>query len=203
MEKVSEVTLTIDSQKVTAEEGTTILKAAQGVGIDIPTLCYHEKLAPHGACRLCTVEITKGPQSRLVTACVYTVEEGLKVDTESEPVIRIRQMLLELMLATSPGVKVIQDYAGRYGITKTRFGIEPNFCILCGLCVRYCNEVKGKNAIGFVGRGTERQVMFFPDIAAEECPKCGECFSLCPTGVLPSNYALARLPHFTYDNIRL
>ena len=200
---MSEVTLTINDEKVKAEEGTTILKAAQSTGIDIPTLCYHEKLAPHGACRLCTVEITKGQKSRLVTACVYLVENGLKVETESEPVVKIRRMLLELMLASAPGAKAIQDYASRYGITRTRFDIEPNFCILCGLCVRYCNEVKGKNAIGFVGRGAERQVMFFPDIAAEECPKCGECFSLCPTGVLPSNYALARVPHFTYENIRL
>ena len=198
---MSEVTLTIDKQKVTAEEGTTILEAARSVGIDIPTLCYHEKLAPRGACRLCMVEITKGKRTRLVTSCVYLVEEGLKVATESPPVVRIRKMLLELMLASAPGVKALQDYARRYGITRTRFDVEPNFCILCGLCVRYCNEIKGKNAIGFISRGTKRQVMFFPDIATEECPKCGECFPLCPTGVLPSNYALARLPHFTYDNV--
>jgi bidirectional [NiFe] hydrogenase diaphorase subunit len=201
--KVSKLSLTIDNRKVTTEEGSTILQAAQSAGIDIPTLCYHEKLAPRGACRLCLVEITKGQRKRLVTSCVYLAEEGLKVETESEPVVRIRKMLLELMLASSPGVKAIQDYARRYGITRSRFDIEPDFCILCGLCVRYCNEVKGKNAIGFVGRGTQRKVMFFPDIAAEECPKCGECFPLCPTGVIPSNYALAKLPHFTYDNIRL
>ena len=200
---MSKVTLTINNQKVIADEGATILQAAQSVGIDIPTLCYHEKLAPRGACRLCTVEITKGKRTRLVTACVYPAEDGLTVDTESEPVVKIRKMLLELMLASCPGVKMLQDYARRYGITRTRFDIEPDFCILCGLCVRYCSEVKGKNAIGFVGRGTKRQVMFFPDIAAEECPKCGECFPLCPTGVIPSNYALAKLPHFTYDSIRL
>jgi bidirectional [NiFe] hydrogenase diaphorase subunit len=200
---VSKLSLTIDNQKVTTEEGTSILEAARSAGIDIPTLCYHEKLAPRGACRLCLVEITKGRRKRLVTSCVYLAEEGLKVETESKPVVRIRKMLLELMLASSPGVKAIQDYARRYGITRSRFDIEPDFCILCGLCVRYCNEVKDKNAIGFVGRGTQRKVMFFPDIAAEECPKCGECFPLCPTGVIPSNYALAKLPHFTYDNIRL
>ena len=203
MKKVSEVTLTINNQKVKAEAGTTILEAARRAGIDIPTLCYHDKLAPRGACRLCTVEISKGQRSRLVTACVYPVEDGLKVETESKRVIKIRKMLLELMLASCPGVKSIQDYATRYDITKTRFDIEPSFCILCGLCVHYCSEVKGKNAIGFVGRGIERRIAFFPDIAAEECPKCGECFSLCPTGVLPSNYALARLPQFTYNNIRL
>jgi len=198
---VSEVTLTINDKEVKAEEGTTLLEAARSVGIDIPTLCHHEKLAPYGACRLCTVEITKGKRTRLVTSCVYTVEEGLIVKTESERVIKIRKMLLDLMLARAPGVKSIQEYASKYGISRTRFAVEPNFCILCGLCVRYCNEVKKANAIGFIGRGTEREVMFFPDIANEECPKCGECFPLCPTGVLPSNYALAQVPHFKWPSM--
>jgi len=195
---VSEITLIIDDKEVKAKEGITIFEAARSAGIDIPTLCHHEKLAPYGACRLCTVEIIKDHRSRLVTSCVYPVEDELIVKTESEPVIKIRKMLLELMWAKAPGAKAIQDYGIRYGIDRTKFEIEPSFCILCGLCVRYCAEVKKKNAIGFVGRGTEREVMFFPEIASEECPKCGECFPLCPTGVLPSNYALARVPHFTW-----
>lgn len=195
---MSEVTLKINDKEVKAKEGTTILEAARSVGIDIPTLCYHEELAPYGACRLCTVEITSGRRTRLVTACVYPVEDGLIVKTESEPVIKIRKMLLELMWARAPGVKSIQDYGIRYGIDRTKFDITPTFCILCGLCVRYCAEIKKKNAIGFVDRGTERKVMFFPEIASEECPRCGECFPICPTGVLPSNYALARVPHFAW-----
>lgn len=194
---MSDVTLTINDKEIKAKQGMTILEAAQSAGIDIPTLCYHEKLAPYGACRLCTVEITKDRRSRLVTACVYTVEDGLIVKTESEPVIKIRKMILELIWATAPGADAIREYATKYGINRTKFEIEPTFCILCGLCVRYCAEIKKKNAIGFIGRGIERQVMFFPDIAAEECPKCGECFPLCPTGVLPSNYVLAQVPHFT------
>lgn len=86
-----------------------------------------------------------------------------------------------------------------YGIstTKTKFEVEPTFCILCGLCVRYCAEVKKKNAIGFIGRGTEREVVFFPEIAREECPNCEECYSLYPTGVFPSHYALAEAHHST------
>lgn len=194
---MSDVTLTINDKEIKAKQGMTILEAAQSAGINIPTLCYHEKLAPYGACRLCTVEITKDRRSRLVTACVYTVEDGLIVKTESEPVIKIRKMILELIWATAPGADAIREYATKYGINRTKFEIEPTFCILCGLCVRYCAEIKKKNAIGFIGRGIERQVMFFPDIAAEECPKCGECFPLCPTGVLPSNYVLAQVPHFT------
>ncbi len=195
---MSEVTLTINDKKVKAKEGMTILEAAQGVGIDIPTLCHHEKLVAYGACRLCIVEIIRGKRTRLVTSCVYPVEDGLIVKTESEPVIKIRKMLLELMWARAPGVKSIQDYGIRYGVDRMKFDITPTFCILCGLCVRYCAEVKKKDAIGFVGRGTEREVMFFPEIASEECPRCGECFALCPTGVLPSNYALARVPYFTW-----
>lgn len=211
---MSEITLTINDEEVKAKEGITILEAARSVGIDIPTLCHHEKLAPYGACRLCTVEIIRGQRSRLVTSCVYPVEDGLIVKTESEPVIKGRKMLLELMWARAPGVQPIRNYGMKYGITgvqagrdygiaygisatKTKFEIEPTFCILCGLCVRYCAEVKKKNAIGFIGRGAEREVVFFPEIARGECPNCEECYSLCPTGALPSHYALAEAGHST------
>jgi len=207
---MSEVTLIINDEEVKAEEGTTILEAAQNAGIDIPTLCHHEKLAPYGACRLCTVEIVRGQRSRLVTSCVYLVEDGLIVKTESEPVIKIRKMLLELMWTRAPGVQPLRNYGTRYGIsgvqtireyglstTKTKFEVEPTFCILCGLCVRYCADVKKKHAIGFIGRGTEREVVFFPEIARQECPNCKECYTLCPTGALPSHYALAEVPSST------
>ncbi len=197
---MDEVTLTINDKEVKAEKGMTILEAARSAGISIPTLCYHKKLAPYGACRLCTVEIIEGQGSRLVVSCVHTVEDGLIVKTESEAVVKVRKGLLELMWARAPEAKAVGGYGRKYGIDKTKFEIEPNFCILCGLCVRYCAEVKKKNAIGFVDRGTERQVMFFPDIASEECPKCGECFKICPTGVLPSNYASVQVPGFTWDN---
>ena len=208
---MSEVTLIINDEEVKAKEGMTILEAARNAGIDIPTLCYHEKLAPYGACRLCTVEIVRGQRSRLVASCVYTVEDGLIVKTESEPVIKGRKMLLELMWARAPGVQPIRNYGMRYGISgvqairdygitsisTTKFEIEPTFCILCGLCVRYCTEVKRKNAIGFIGRGTEREVVFFPEIARKECPNCKECYSICPTGALPTHYALAEARHST------
>ena len=163
----------------------TILEAAGDAGIYIPTLCYHEKLAPYGACRLCTVEISRNKRTRLVTACVYPVEDGLVVKTASPKVIKVRKMLLELMLASAPA-KVIEDLALRYGVGKTRFEAERTMCILCGLCVRYCNEIKKANAIGFVGRGIERKVVFFPEIASTICASCRECFGLCPTGKIPS-----------------
>jgi len=207
---MSEVTLIINDEEVRAKEGMTILEAVRSVGIDIPTLCHHEKLTPYGACRLCTVEIVRGQRSRLVTSCVYLVEDGLIVKTESEPVIKGRKMLLELMWARAPGVQPLRSYGIKYGISgvqaireygisgaRTKFEIEPTFCILCGLCVRYCAEVKKKNAIGFIGRGTEREVVFFPEIAQEECPNCKECYALCPTGALPSQYAIAEAHHST------
>ncbi|MCK4362300.1 MAG: (2Fe-2S)-binding protein [Dehalococcoidia bacterium] len=185
MKKVEKVTLTINDREVRVKEGMTILEAARDAGIHIPTLCYHEKLAPYGACRLCTVEISLNGRTRLVTACIYPVENGLVVKTDSQRVIRIRKMLLELMLASSPA-KTIQDLAQQHGVAKPRFEAEKTNCILCGLCVRYCNEIKKANAIGFVGRGTERRVVFYPEIASTVCASCRECFSLCPTGKLPS-----------------
>jgi len=195
---MSEVTLTIDDQEVTVKEGVSILLAARGAGIDIPSLCFHGELAPYGACRFCTVEIVKGERSRLVASCVYPAEEGLVVKTTSERVMRGRKMILQLLLARASNVQMLREYGIKYGVDRTKFDVEPTFCILCGLCVRYCAEVKKKNAIGFIGRGKERAVMFVPEIVSEECPKCGECFEICPTGVLPSNYALDRVPHFTW-----
>jgi bidirectional [NiFe] hydrogenase diaphorase subunit len=211
---MSEVTLTINDIEVKASKGTTVLQAARTAGIDIPTLCSHERLAPYGACRLCTVEIIRGQRSQLVASCVYPVEDGLIVNTESEPVIRGRKMLLALLWARAPGVQVLRKYGIKYGITEvqagmdfgiipgistteTKFEIEPTFCVLCGLCVRYCAEVKNRNAIGFIGRGTEREVVFFPEIASKVCPDCEECYPLCPTGALPLHYTLAEAHHST------
>ena len=183
----------IDGKEVKAEEGTTLLQAAKQAGIEIPTLCYDDRLAPYGACRLCSVEITKGERSRVVVSCVYPVEEGLVVETETPRVLKIRKVILELLRARSPGLK--EELAERYNVDKTRLEREPTFCILCGLCVRYCAEVKKANALGFVGRGTERQVVFFPDIAVKTCPTCRECFNICPTGVIPSDFAVS-VPRF-------
>jgi len=187
---MDEVTLEIDGEEVKAKEGTTILEAARSIGIDIPTLCYHRALTPYGGCRLCTVEIFRGRRSRLVTSCVYPVEEGLVVKTNSDTVIRDRKMLIELMLARAPKAKVIQDLAKEYGVEKTRFKIEDpeNLCILCGLCTRVCEERIGVSAINFVGRGVERKVQTpfqgTLDVNFDVCIACGSCASVCPTGAI-------------------
>ena len=189
---MSEITLQIDGKKVEAKEGMTILEAAQSVGISIPTLCHHEKLEPYGACRICTVEIEARGRTNLVAACLYPVEQNLVVRTRSEKVDKTRKVLLELMLAHAPDAAELQDLAQEYGADKARFEKESSFCILCGLCVRYCAEVKKKNAIGFVDRGTRREVIFIPEIASKECWNCKECFLLCPTEALQAAFLLTK-----------
>jgi NADH dehydrogenase/NADH:ubiquinone oxidoreductase subunit G len=189
---MSEITLQIDGREVKAEEGMTILEAAQSAGIYIPTLCHHEKLEPYGACRICTVEIEARGRTNLVAACLYPVEQNLVVRTRSERVDKTRKVLLELMLAHAPDAAELQDLAQEYGADKARFEKESSFCILCGLCVRYCAEVKKKNAIGFVDRGTRREVIFIPEIASKECWDCKECFPLCPTEALQATFLLTK-----------
>jgi len=98
--------------------------------------------------------------------------------------------ILELMLTHAPDSPILQELAQEYGADRNRFEKQPSFCILCGLCVRYCAEVKGKNAIGFINRGPKREINFVPEIAAKECWNCKECFPLCPTSYLQAAYVL-------------
>jgi NADH dehydrogenase/NADH:ubiquinone oxidoreductase subunit G len=187
---MSEIRLQIDGKEVTAREGMTILEAAQRAGIFIPTLCYHEKLEPFGGCRLCIVEVEVRGWTRLVVSCVYLVEENLKVRTRSEKIDRIRKILVEMLLAHAPESPQLQDLAVEYGANRDRFEKEASFCIHCGLCVRYCAEVKKKNAVGFVDRGIRKEISFIPEIALKECSNCKECFPLCPTSYLQAAFVL-------------
>jgi NADH dehydrogenase/NADH:ubiquinone oxidoreductase subunit G len=189
---MSEILLQIDGKEVKAKEGMTLLEAAQSAGIHIPTLCYHEKLEPYGGCRLCIVELETRGSTRLVVSCVYPVEKNLVVRTRSEKVDRIRKMVLQLLLAHAPDAFDLQDLAQEYGADRNRFEKEPSFCVHCGLCVRYCAEVKKKNAIGFVDRGIRKEISFIPEIASKECWNCKECFPLCPTEALQAAYVLAK-----------
>ena len=187
---MSEILLQIDGKEVSAREGMTLLQAAQSVGIQIPTLCYHEALEPHGGCRLCLVEAEIRGRTRLVVSCVYLAEPGLVVRTRSERIDRTRKVLLELLLAHAPDSVALLELAKEYGADRDRFQKQASFCINCGLCVRYCAEVKQKNAVGFVGRGATREIAFIPEIAAKECWDCKECFPLCPTSALQAAYVL-------------
>ncbi len=187
---MSDIRLNIDGREVTAKAGMTVLQAAQSAGITIPTLCHNEKLEPYGACRICTVEVEAGGRTSLAAACLYPVEQNLKVTTRSQKVDKYRKMLLELMLAHAPDSPQLQALAEEYGADAGRLDKEPAFCILCGLCVRYCAEVKKKNALTFMDRGTKREISFVPAIASKECFNCKECFPLCPTSYLQAAYFL-------------
>ena len=187
---MSELLLQIDGKEVKATEGMTVLEAAQSAGISIPTLCHHEKLDPFGGCRICIVEVESGGWTKLVVSCVYPVEKDLVVTTRSEKVDRIRKTIVELLMAHALDSPELQDLAQEYGAERDRFEKDASFCIHCGLCVRYCAEVKKKNAVGFVDRGVRKEISFIPEIAAKECWDCKECFPLCPTSALQAAYVL-------------
>jgi NADH dehydrogenase/NADH:ubiquinone oxidoreductase subunit G len=193
---MSDIRLEIDGQEVTATEGTTVLEAAQSLGIHIPTICHHEKLEPFGGCRLCIVEVESRGRTKLVVSCIYPVEQNIIVRTRSEKVDRIRKTIIELLMAHAPDAPKLLEYAKEYGADRNRFEKDPSFCIHCGLCVRYCAEVKGKNAIGFVDRGIRKEICFIPEIAAVECNDCKECFPLCPTSYLQAAFVLTEALSF-------
>jgi NADH dehydrogenase/NADH:ubiquinone oxidoreductase subunit G len=178
------IQFTIDGIAVEAEAGRTVLQVAQDADIHIPTLCHHEALQPYGACRLCVVEVQKGSRTRIVTSCNYSAEAGIVVQTGTERVRKVRKLVIELLLARCPNVKIIQDLARELGIEEPRFKKDNNFCILCGMCVRVCREVVGAAAIGFASRGVSREVAppFFDPV--QQCIGCGSCVYICPTGII-------------------
>ena len=187
---MSEILLQIDGKEVGAREGMTVLEAARNAGISIPTLCHHEKLEPFGGCRICIVEVEVHGWTRLVVSCVYPVAQNLVVRTRSDKIDRIRKMIVELLMAHAPDSPELKDLAKTYGADRGRFEKEASFCIHCGLCVRYCAEVKKKNAVGFIDRGIRKEISFIPEISAKECWDCKECFPLCPTSALQAAYVL-------------
>jgi bidirectional [NiFe] hydrogenase diaphorase subunit len=180
--------LKINGLPVSVEQGSTLLEAAQFLGFPIPTLCHMEGLTPYGACRLCVVEIGEGPRARLVSSCTYPAEEGLVVRTASRRVVRARKMVLELLLASCPQSKVIQDLASAHEVRQQRFKQEHEDCILCGLCVRMCKEQMAAGAIGFAGRGERRRIEAPFDKRSEVCRLCGGCIYVCPACQLRCTY---------------
>ncbi|MDQ7779620.1 MAG: 2Fe-2S iron-sulfur cluster-binding protein [Planctomycetota bacterium] len=176
--------LTIDGKPVEIESGRTVLEAAQKVGIRIPTLCYHKEVSAYGACRICIVEVTRGKKTRLVTSCLYPAEEGITVTTNSARVLKNRKMIIELLLARCPGSAVLKNLAKEYGVGEPRFSKKNEKCILCGLCVRVCNEIVGADAIGFGLRGTTKRIATAFEKPPESCIGCGACTYVCPTGAI-------------------
>ncbi len=203
------INLTINNRKIEAKPGTSILDAAQGAGEKIPTLCHIKEVFPSGACRMCVVEVKGKPA--LVPSCAFPVEEGMDVQTRSPRVINARRTIIELLLASHPfdcltcprnGYCELQSLSSEYGIDrvpykgKTRHHYtdfsspsiirEPDKCILCGRCVRICEEIQGVAAIDFTRRGFDTMVLppFEMDLSETTCVNCGQCTLACPTGAL-------------------
>jgi bidirectional [NiFe] hydrogenase diaphorase subunit len=174
------IALEIDGRAVEAAQGTTILQAAKSLGINIPTLCHDDRMESYGACRMCMVEIeTKWGRKRLVASCVYPVEAGLRVETNTERILKIRKMIIKLLWPAW------QTYAEEFGVTSSRFKTGLTDCSLCGLCIRYCAEIKKENKIYFKGRGVERRPALVEG-AELSCRACGECFTVCSSGWIAS-----------------
>jgi len=182
------INLKINGIDVAVEQGTTLLEAAEFLGLPIPTLCHMEGLTPYGACRLCVVEVGKAPASRLVTSCTYPAEEGLEIRTSSARVVRARKIIVELLLASCPQSKTIQDIAAAMDVRQQRFRQEQEDCILCGRCVRMCSEQMMAGAIGFTGRGQDRAIGTPFDAHSEVCRLCGGCIYVCPACELRCTY---------------
>ncbi len=183
------LTLSIDGQAVRARRGATLLEAASAAGIHIPTLCHHDALEPHGACRLCVVDIRRpgwSAEPRMVAACLYPVEDGLVVLTGSGRVRAARREILDLLLARCPESPRIRRLALDYGIRETSYrrNAEHTDCILCGLCTRLCDRL-GPAAISLVGRGIGREVAPPFHEPPPDCVGCLACSLICPAGHIP------------------
>ncbi|MBN1321074.1 MAG: molybdopterin-dependent oxidoreductase [Thermoleophilia bacterium] len=206
---VQMVTLSINGQEVQARAGQTILEAAQANGVEIPTLCHDPRLEPYGACRMCLVEVegARGPMA----SCGTTVREGMKVQTHSEKIVKLRKFVLELLLTNHPldcpvceaaGDCRLQDYAYEYLVDMVPWGwrapvagdpgTHPNIahfgarCILCGRCVRICREVMSIGCWGYLNRGYDSEVdtPYRLPLQEVDCVSCGQCVSTCPVGAI-------------------
>lgn len=202
------ITVTINDKKIELEKPVTILAAARKVGIEIPTLCNHELLEPFGGCRLCVVEVEKMP--RLQTSCSLYITDGMVVRTDTKKVIEARKAVLEFLLINhaldcpfcdKAGECELQDTVMKHGSAQGRFtdkkrDPQPNYddptiirnmklCILCGRCVRMCDEIQCASAIAITGRGQKSIVEPFSG-GVFDCEYCGNCLPACPVGALMS-----------------
>jgi len=180
------IEFSIDGKEVSGQEGWTILEVAKSHGIDIPTLCYHPAVEPYGGCRLCVVEVDDGCRSRVVVSCIYPIRQGIKVLTSSDRVDNVRRWIVQLLLDEGPGSVQLQQLAKTYGVKPSRFKAagKGQLCLLCGLCVRVCDEVVGVQGLSFGNRGLRREITSPFHAASKDCVSCGTCLYVCPTGAM-------------------
>ena len=215
--------MTIDGRKVEFTDEPNVLSVIRNADIDIPTLCYHSELSVYGACRLCTVEDERG---KTFASCSEPPRDGMVIYTNTPRLMKYRKMILELLLAAhcrdcttciKSGECQLQALAHRMGVTTVRFENtkeqypldfsspsivrDPNKCILCGDCVRMCDNVQSVNAIDFAYRGTKALVTpaFNKKIAETDCVNCGQCRVVCPTGAISINTNIEVIWDFLAD----
>jgi NADH-quinone oxidoreductase subunit G len=203
------VELTIDGHKVRTQPGTTVLETALANNIDIPRLCHHPELSVSGGCRLCIVNVEGYPNP--VPSCGLTCEDGMFIETQNAELLQTRREIIDLFISEHPldcvtcdksGVCLLQKYAYDFGISETSHEFEISkplyqddnpffvrdhqYCIMCGRCVRVCDEVVGASAIDFAGRGFECQIAtpFDDPMKDSTCVFCGNCVQVCPTAAL-------------------
>ena len=179
------VNVTIDGANIRAVRGASVLDTAIEYGICIPHLCHVPNLSDMGACRLCIVENVVNDRPRVTTSCTLNAQEGMVIWTNTEKIRNLRCNLAELLVAQAPNSRAIQDVAVRCGVKEVRYPFRNENCVLCGRCVRVCDEIWQAQAKGFVGRGKNRHVDSPFGVRPDFCKECESCIQLCPMTITP------------------
>ena len=179
------VTLTIDGAKIKAPRGTSVLDVALDYGICIPHLCHVRGLTPIGACRICIVEVVKHGKSKVTASCTLEAEDGLVIKAHTEKIMKARKNIAEMLVSEAPNSRAVQDIAVRCGVKKVRYPFKNENCVLCGKCVRACDNMWRSKSLGFVGRGLARHISLPFEKRPDYCKKCNACIDLCPMTITP------------------